>query len=75
MQLLWRGLGAYIARTMCFDVRLRQPAGDRSLCFENPFVLSVSPPPRAAALRAKALPERFVDMKMLRVRRLTQHRL
>ncbi|MDE1900721.1 MAG: GNAT family N-acetyltransferase [Alphaproteobacteria bacterium] len=66
MQLLWRGLGMYIAR---HNVALM--FGCASLPGTDPDALKIplsylyhhhlAPP----ALRAKALPERYVDMKML----------
>lgn len=66
MQLLWRGLGLYIAR---YNIALM--FGCASLPGTDPQALKIplsylyhhhlAPP----ALRAKAVPERYVDMKML----------
>ena len=66
MQILWRGLSAYIFR---YDVKLMfgcaslpgdQPA-DHALPLSYLYYHHLAPP----ALRTKALPERYVDMKML----------
>ena len=65
MQLLWRGIAAYVFYHDRPDVRLRQPARDRPgrVGAELTYLYynHLAPP----ALRPRALPERYVDMRRM----------
>ncbi len=66
MQLLWRGLGLYIARhnvTLMFGCASLPGTDPQALKIPLSYLYHhhLAPP----ALRTKALPERYVDMKML----------